>query len=329
MSKPSNLEEDMSDPLFTDDGMIEESTDIQDADKAPLEVEDLPDGEDEAEAQPQAAAPDDDAESRAARVTADAEQRALNAEARSVVIEAQAEARVVDGHRNQAKLAVNTLNEKMADARRQYKEARDAGDTAAELALEDSIKDMAGLKQQIEQTVASLPDERQLIANAQYRAQAIVQSSRGTSVNATTKAMNPTAEKWAKANAWFQDPGHGQAHAYVVNTSGALVREGWDPQSPGFYAELSRRVGGAFPSLKVAAIPAARTNNGKPQSKMPVAPTRSSSGGAPATRNTAVKYTLTAGDLSAMGRMNLDKNNPAHRAAFAKERLSSAKRAAS
>lgn len=263
------------------------------------------------------------------RVTA-AEDRLRQTEAQTAVRLAESDARVAQTQMDAARVAIDRVKEKLTEARRGLKHARDSGDTEAEIQLESDIEQLNTLNRELEDTRQRIPKPEDIINYGRTKAQQIMQQGgQGTNVAPGLRATHPLAEKWSTRNAWMRDPANKDATQYIASASAQLVRNGWDPNSAGFYNELSRRIGAKFPQIKVGSIQAPKQANGKPQVRTPVAPSRSS-GGAPqsqAPARNAKSYTLTRDDVGAMVRMKLDPKNITHRKYFAKSRIESANRA--
>lgn len=307
-----------------------------------LEAPDLPDdlSEEESNApaarqgrQPNAAADDEagefDYESNE-RVVA-AENRARQAEAQTVYTEGRARAAVYAQQRDTAKVALDSVNDKLRDANQRLISARENGDTRGEFELQELIGEIKGLRTQIENSAAQIPDPGRIMQEAEQKARGILaQEAQGKRVGNGIQARHPLAERWANSNKTWMSTNK-RANDFVISQSNVLTRDGWDPNTPGFYSELSRRVQNAFPKLKVGTIQAAKKQPGQRPgaARSPVAPARSTSGGLPnrTAQNGSRTYTLTVDDQGAMRRANLDPKNPVHRKAFAKARIESAKRA--
>ena len=128
-----------------------------------------------------------------------------------------------------------------------------------------------------------------------------------------------------------------RANRDVLTFSQKIADEGYDPSSPAFYAELTRRMRNAHPNLKVSALQAqkrAPAGKGANGGKLPVAGARSSAGGGerPVAGNNSVRgkdgklhIKLNASEQRAMQRANLDPRNPKHARYWARSRMASAK----
>lgn len=263
------------------------------------------------------------------RQAQEAEERARRTEASALIKEAQYQAQLAETNRNSTKLALDTLDIRMRDARMQLAAAREEGNTRAEVEIETAIRQMEQVRTEIEAARARLPDPRAIIAQAEAQARQILSTPRGTQVGGIRVQNNPLAERWALSNKWLQDPKHKDASDTLLQISGTLVREGWDPKSREYYAELTNRMAKKFPNLGVRGLQAPKAGAAKPAVRTPVAPGRSQAVVTnPAPQLNARRYTLRQDDIAAMRRMNLDPNNKEHRKYFAKSRIETARREA-
>ena len=237
--------------------------------------------------------------------------------------QAQAYADAAETKINGAKVALDTLNDRLENAMNGLAAAKEAGDVRAELQIEDSISQMRKLKGEIEEGIRQAPTKQQILEQGRREASAALNAApQGKKVGSGIQARHPLAERWASVNKWMRT--NTDANNFVIAQADRLTRENWDPNSPSFYAELTRLVKGAYPNLKPQALQAQRSA-GKAQMRGIAAPARSSSnaGGAVQRVNGKSKFTLTLAEQSTMRRHNLDPNNKAHQKAWAKTRLES------
>lgn len=338
----SNIADDLEEGGF-DRFLQDDDTSIEPAQQGQLQSEELPPDDglvilDGPEPRQQQTAVEDDEPGdseadRYRRVATEAENRAALADANRIMEVAQAQAQAVQVQYDSAKVGIDTLDFRIQTAQEALVQAEENGDTKAKIEIQRAIGKMEALKGELEAGRNNMASPQQIINRAKQQAESIVQaarSPRGEQINETTRAMNPLAHKWAKENAWMADPGHKQAHEYVIATSAHLVKNGWQPDDPRFYAELSKRVQGSFPNLRTSNTQTQRAAP-RPGVRTPVAPGRSSSGSSsrPAVTRTAdgkQTYSWQAGDKAAMARMNLSPSNPKHVSYFVKSRLESAAR---
>jgi hypothetical protein len=260
-----------------------------------------------------------------------AEERALRAEVKSIYDEGQNALAFHDQQMNASRVALDALEDKISHATSLLAQAREAGDTVNELKIERSLKEMDALKAEINKARAEMPSKEQIVAYTEKQAKAHIEKARqsapkGKDVGVGIAANTPLAAKWASSNGWMKT--NKAANDFVIKQSQLLVKENWDMNTPGFYAELTRRVGRAFPNLKVSALQATKKGMSKGGVKSPVAPTRSSSGGAvrKAPASNPKQYQLTKADVVAMKRMRLNPLDKTHRREFAASRIESAQR---
>ncbi len=255
-----------------------------------------------------------------------AENRARQSEAGAIMAQAKAHAQVAEQQANTKAVALDSLNSRIDDAYDKLTRAKEAGDTALEVQIEKALREMVGLRQQVE--AQQIPDPRRILAMGEEKARGVLNAPpEGKKVGAGIQARIGIAARWAGENAWMQS--NTKANQFVINQSTRMAEEGWDAKSPAFYAELSKRVKQAFPALQVKALQARKASI-KAAVRTPVAPSRSASGAGTSNPNrgaNAQRYTLTAADQVAMRRHNLDPANKTHRKYFAKSRLEQSRQA--
>jgi len=319
-----------------DDGEVEED------DPPQLESSNLPEGMEEGEEPAGRGAKDerDDGDEEdaltQARIAADeANAAAVRAQSDAITRQAEDHWRLVQSEVSKADMALGNLNMHIENAHTALAQAKDTGDTRAEIAIQGKLQELMNLKTQIESAKAQAPTREAIMAKAQEavnRVQSQAQQRRGTQVGDGIVAVNPLAERWAKQNDWMKT--NKDASRYVVSQSKSMHKEGWDMNTPGFYAELSRRVARAFPGVKAQPILAKKKAPTRPtKTGSPVAPSRSSmSSGAPPSKADASggrRYQLTLSDQAAMKRMNLNPQDPKHRKEFARSRIETGARSRS
>lgn len=256
-----------------------------------------------------------------------ANDRALQAELRLVAERAQSSITFVDQQMNASKVALDSLDHRIETAEQALAAAAEAGNTLDQRRLEKGIRDMESLRAQITEKRSQAPTRDQIVAQAEAEQRKIVaaaqQAPAGKAVGKNIQATTPLAERWAASNSWMKS--NDKANTFVIKQSAGMVQQGWDQTTPGFYAELTRRVSQAFPALKVSALQAAKKGIAKPISRSAVAPARSASGATGAAPKASQRtYTLSPSDVAAMRRANLDPKNKVHQKHFARARLSSA-----
>lgn len=258
------------------------------------------------------------------RVTA-AEDALRQEKANAIWGQAQAYAEMAETKINGAKVALDTLKDRISTAVDGLASAKEAGDVRAEMQIAASIDDMRRLKTEIETGLSQAPTKDAILADGRSRAQsALAQEQGGRKIGNGIQARHPLAEQFAAANGWMKI--NGRANKSVIDFANAMTREGYNPNERSFYAELAKRVQAAHPSLKVSALQASRKAPGKAGGRSPVAPARSSSGQATSMANGKLKYTLTVPEQRTMERFKLDPKDPKHQKTWARIRMKSAQR---
>lgn len=179
------------------------------------------------------------------------------------------------------------------------KAAREEGRNDDEMAIQGDLNTLQFQQNQIRDVkrtlataAAPLPTTQQPAARQPVAQQPAVQR----------EPPAPLAVAWIDKNkAWFQNPEYiGHKH-FVLGVDAQLVKEGYDKNSPAYYAELDKRVDKAFPTLRK---PAAASTGGTP----PVAPV--GAGGSKVVAKGSVR--LNRDDLANMRRFGLDPTNKQH-----------------
>ena len=185
----------------------------------------------------------------------------------------------VDKNRNvmveQAKLSVGN---ELELARKQFRDAYDAGDSEKLVAAQEAI---ATAKIRADR-VANVK-----LAPLQEEENKLQSTDTGTGV----PVRDPAAEKWRSDNTWYDAPGNEDMSAFALGFHHKLLKEGIDPRSDTYYERLDARMREVFPATfddsdEVGEIVKPKA---KPKKKA------SSTVVAPATRSTAPKkVTLSA-----------------------------------
>jgi hypothetical protein len=166
----------------------------------------------------------------------------------------------------QAKRAVES---EVADAKRKYKEAYEAGDSELLLAAQEALT-TAKIRMDRVQNIKVPPlqakeNEVKLPPNPQPAPPTVQQDAR--------------AQNWAKNNSWFGDDEQPEMTAFALGLDTKLRREGIDPRSDEYYERIDARMRQVFPDAFQGEEVPSRT----PQQR------KASSVVAPATRSTAPK----------------------------------------
>ena len=166
----------------------------------------------------------------------------------------------------QAKKAVEA---EVAEAKRKYKEAYEAGDSELLVAAQEALT-TAKIRMDRVHNIKVPPlqakeNEVKLPANPQPAPQTVQQDER--------------AQSWAKKNSWFGADEHPEMTAFALGLDTKLRRDGIDPRSDEYYERIDARMRQVFPE----AFPGEEVPSRTPQ------PRKASSVVAPATRSTASK----------------------------------------
>lgn len=287
------------------------------------------DDEDDEEAEPIAARSvqddvDDEYDDSSSRISA-AETEARQARAEAIVTEGRAMASLAHQQIQTADVAIGQVANNLEQAYSALAHARSVGDYNGESDAQRMIDELRSLRTQLEARKGEIPNPDAILQQAQNQANSLLsQQPRGKQVGAGIQARHKLAERWAAENGWMKS--NRSANQFVIAQSETMVRDGWDPNSRSFYAELAKRVKRAHPSLAVKTFQAKQKGpQARGGARTPAAPAASATG-TPRTRQMAKnRYTLTADDQRAMKRFNLDPSNPEHRKYFAKSRIESAR----
>lgn len=183
----------------------------------------------------------------------------------------------------------------IAAAKRQYKEAYEAGDTDAMIAAQEILATATADKQRYDAARAKVETSRtsyarqQLEAARQQHAQQLAAQQMAAQQG---PQPDPKAQDWATKNEWF---GQDETMTYAVfGIHRRLVEEeGFDPNSDEYYSEVDRRMRKEFPHKFRS------QNSGKAQ----VAPAASSASRNPKQGRKAVK--LTPSQIAMAKRLNV------------------------
>lgn len=251
--------------------------------------------------------------------------RINQAEARAIMAEAESQAQVAAANRAQVSLGLETVEQRRSLYQEAYNEAVQDEDILRAQQIQQQLASLDQIEQELRHASTQIPDPDQIRQYGQQQAYArMVQRPSGKNVGAGVTTTNKLAERWSSANEWMRSDGNRQANQFVIHQSQQMVQSGWNPDDPGFYAELSKRVKSAYPGLPVKALKA-KKGPPKRQARGPVAPGRSRSGTPSRSRpaSNSNRYTLSKADVAAMRRMALDPGNAEHRTYFAKSRMES------
>jgi hypothetical protein len=233
--RPPTANDEEDDILFADEPDDDEDDGLPIADEP--EEEDEPDPLDDPEPEPEPKAarqrrPDPEVD----RLVREAQQQReqfsrLQAEiAQERLFKAQAELSAVKSH---GALVASQYDE----AKRQYQEAVELGETGKLTELQERLNDLRHQQRQINDFTQTR--ERQL-----QNPQAFVPPEPQYAPPPAPK-VNPLALEWAKKNKWFGNTAN-QRHAALTGAAYALdkvlIDQGYNPHDPNFYKELDKRL---------------------------------------------------------------------------------------
>jgi hypothetical protein len=179
----------------------------------------------------------------------------------------------------------------------ELRRAREDGNYDAEQKAQGELDQLRFQQNQLKQAKANLPP-----ADAEPPAPAAAAPAANTPATPARAPVPPLAAKWVDKNkAWFNSPKFAGHRAFTLAEDKKLVTEGYDKNTPEYYAELDRRVDEAFPSLRKRPAANSAPNN-------PVAPV----GGAPQGAGARKTIKITKADLQNMQRFGLDPSNKEH-----------------
>ena len=183
----------------------------------------------------------------------------------------------------QAKRAVES---EVADAKRKYKEAYEAGDSELLLAAQEALTTAKIRMDRVQNikvpSLQAKENEVNLPPNPQPAPPTVQQDER--------------AQNWAKNNSWFGDDEQPEMTAFALGLDTKLRREGIDPRSDEYYERINARMRQVFPDAFQGEEVPSRT----PQQR------KASSVVAPATRSTAPrKVTLSPSAQAIAKRLGL------------------------
>jgi hypothetical protein len=138
---------------------------------------------------------------------------------------------------NYVKAIENRVTSGLEAAKAKLTTAREAGDINAEVDAQRSIAQLT-----VEETRLNALKERQ----SQDKEQVVKTPSLDQSLQGQTPPPDPRAEDWASKNEWF---GKDSAMTYTAFDLHKKLteQEGFDPNSPEYYAEIDKRIRVDFP----------------------------------------------------------------------------------
>lgn len=173
--------------------------------------------------------------------------------------------------------------------------------------------------------LASLAAERQTAADAKNyldRQPAPKPTTRADpDVSLVGKPVNQLAARYADRNPWMKDTRFSGQHQALKSIDEAIFAEGKDPNTPGYYIEMDRRLRAIYPNLPGTPLRGG-AGHGQPRGRQTVngstddAPPRNGGNG------TGGRIPITAEDRGNMERFGLDPRKKADIVAYAREKRS-------
>lgn len=238
---------------------------------------------------------------REAREQATAE-RAARVKAQSEALQAKREALEVT--RSALDVQIQALQDALV-------KTKDDGKTKEEVELQSKLNDLQGRRGNVARAEEALKAEEEEI-------------KRG----AAAPAPNPLAEAWKRRNVWFGNARYGEQTGIARIIDVQLSHEGYDKNSPTYYAELDRRLRVRCPELtRFAQRPAAgngeRQQRRDPTGGAPRGALGGGGGGDPAGRTAgrSGKVVLTRADQENMRAFGLDPKDREHCLEYARNKV--------
>ena len=140
------------------------------------------------------------------------------------------------------------ISAEQKQAQEELKRATDVGDTSSMVAAQQKMSQLAVAADRYHQAKAT--QEKQVAAAP--APQAVQQAAPQAAPAAAPEAPDPKAEAWAERNSWFGADDEEERTFAAFGIHKRLVdKEGFDPQSDGYYDELDKRMRTAFPHMFV------------------------------------------------------------------------------
>jgi hypothetical protein len=135
------------------------------------------------------------------------------------------------------------IEAQIATARRNYKDAYEAGDTDRMIEAQESLARSISDKERYD-LAKSRADERLQTTVAPQQAPQYAAQAQPTPQAAPQ--VDPKAQSWAQKNTWFGQDEVMTYAAFGIHRK-LVEEEGFDPQSEEYYTEIDRRVRSEFP----------------------------------------------------------------------------------
>lgn len=133
--------------------------------------------------------------------------------------------------------AKKVVTAEIEEAKRQYKLAHEAGDTDALVAAQEAL---TAAKIKADRLASYKP------APLQTTDTEVQSPAEPAKTNAPSVRIDPKAEAWKEANAWFGTDRRKTAYALAVHQD--LIEEGVSPNSDKYYQRIDEEIAKAFPS---------------------------------------------------------------------------------
>ena len=141
------------------------------------------------------------------------------------------------------------ISAEQKQAQDELKRATDVGDTTSMVAAQQKMSQLAVAADRYHQAKAT--QEKQVAAAPAPQAVPTPQAAPPQAAPAAApEAPDPKAEAWAERNSWFGADDEEERTFAAFGIHKRLVdKEGFDPQSDGYYDELDKRMRNAFPHM--------------------------------------------------------------------------------
>jgi hypothetical protein len=134
------------------------------------------------------------------------------------------------------------IEAQIATARRNYKDAYEAGDTDRMIEAQESLARSISDKERYE-LAKRRADDRVTTTQAEPAGRQVAQQ---TAPVQQAPQVDPKAQSWAEKNTWFGQDEVMTYAAFGIHRK-LVEEEGFDPQSEEYYTEIDRRVRSEFP----------------------------------------------------------------------------------
>jgi hypothetical protein len=294
----------VEDDLDGEDGELDEKDDLAAGDPA---ADDDSDADDDS----LAASEDDEEEDDQPPSSRNAFQKRLDRERRAK-LKARREAadanrraeeierRLAEQSRTLSEQERKAIDDGIATAKRELKEAFENGDTDKQVELTERLSEL---------------NARKLVADRQ-------KESSPPESGQNKSGVPDLARKWMSKNGdWFRQPGFERYTLAANRIDAQLYEEGYDVNSRDYYRELDKRLGAKFPDLFDDEKPGKRDGRSRSRDRRStVASVDGASNDRASRRALTGKVELNSEDFAVMRAFGLDPNDPAHLKEFAASR---------